>query len=151
MPTLTSRSFQVLVFVFWKRSLRRRPRPGTRKGINRAAAWRACERPHMALLEPPLWVLRILRRYKLSEFRRLKREPDPLRQTAPPLAAEAEGGPSGPQDAFKGPPRRLIFAIHFLVPLKIDFYWILEANLPQLGLQNPIKFMKNRCQEAFPS
>ena len=32
-------------FVSWKRSPRKRPRPGTRKGINRAAAWRACERP----------------------------------------------------------------------------------------------------------
>ena len=40
-------------FVSWKRSPRKRPRPGTRKGINRAAAWRACERPH----GPCLWVL----------------------------------------------------------------------------------------------
>ena len=37
-------------FVSWKRSPRKRPRPGTRKGINRAAAWRACERPLGALL-----------------------------------------------------------------------------------------------------
>ena len=77
-----------------------RPRPGTRKGINRAAAWRS---GRTGPIRAALWVLRILRRYKLSEFRRLKREPDPPRQTAYTLAADPAGGPSGPQDAFKAP------------------------------------------------
>ena len=42
--------FHSSYFVAWKTSPRKWPRPGTRKGINRAAAWRALRAAAWALL-----------------------------------------------------------------------------------------------------
>ena len=54
-----------------------------------------------------------------------------------------------PQDASKTPSRCLLFFISFSSGFLIDFGSIFHANLVQLGLQNPPKSMKNRCQEAL--
>ena len=90
--------FHSSYFVSWKRSPRKGPRPGTRKGINRAAAWRACERPLRALLVDHLVPDRGSELWLLNTANRRETYPRPGPDT---LATERFGRPPA---ASWGPP-----------------------------------------------